>query len=230
MDVPPHKCERPNRVISRTFSPSRACAGEGHRVHPGLTSDSLSNERAVLPNHPPVIIDLISTLEQGKRLVHDMSDSDYARAPHRLQASSFGAHYRHHIEHVQLLLSGWADGVVDYDSRPRDACVEQHRDVALSRTDELIEKLDALTDEDLDRAIEIAHRTSVERGPISAPTTLRRELLFMVSHAVHHYALMKIIAESFGHAPDQDFGVMPSTLAHQSGCDQARQDDAVAGE
>lgn len=184
----------------------------------------------MLSNPPPIIIDLISTLEQGKSLVHDMSDSDYVRPPSRLQASSFGAHYRHHIEHVQLLLTGWSEGVVDYDSRPRDACVEQHRDVALSRTDDLIVKLHALTAEDLDRPIEIAHRTSVERGPVSAPTTLRRELLFMVSHAVHHYALMKIIAESFGHAPDQDFGVMPSTLAHQSDCDSARRDDATAGE
>ncbi len=46
-------------------------------------------------------------------------------------------------------------------------------------------------------------------------STLGRELIFLLSHAVHHFALMKLIAETMGFGTDDTFGVMPSTLADE---------------
>lgn len=165
---------------------------------------------------PRVVRDLIATLRQGRELAASLRDEDYGARPTQLEASSFGAHYRHHLEHVQMLLAPAVGGLVDYDRRPRDERIEQDRDFALARTDELIAALSQLDDDALDAPLRIAHRTCVDEGPRSAESTLRRELLFLISHAVHHYALMKIIVEFQGCTPCDEFGVMPSTLAHQA--------------
>ena len=165
---------------------------------------------------PRIIRDLVGTLEQGRQLVASLSDLQYGQAPEAIEASSIGAHYRHHLEHVSLLVRGQREGLVDYDARGRDERVERSREVALALTDELMGELLRWDEAALDEPLRIAHRTCPEEGPCQAPSTLRRELLFLISHAVHHYALMKLVAEALGHRLDETFGVMPSTLAHQA--------------
>ncbi len=164
---------------------------------------------------PPIIRDLIIILEQGQELIEALSDESYRSPPTALRASSIGAHYRHHLEHFQLLILGLRSDVVDYDCRERDARIEQDRQVAIARTRELVSALENLSEDDLDNPLTIAHRTCIEDQGRCAPSTLRRELLFLLSHAVHHYALIKLIAESLGADIDPTFGVMPSTLVHQ---------------
>jgi hypothetical protein len=51
-------------------------------------------------------------------------------------------------------------------------------------------------------------------GPWSR-STAARELQFLVSHTVHHYALIAFILRANGIDPGADFGVAPSTLAHR---------------
>lgn len=181
-----------------------------------LESAQVSSQENPVPvsQSPAIVRDLIIALEQGHDLVAALSDDTYRHAPTVIKASSIGAHYRHHLEHVQLLIKGFGSEIVDYDCRERDARIEQDRDVALARTKELIEALSTLTEQDLDGSLTIAHRTCVEDQGRCAPSTLRRELLFLLSHAIHHYALIKIIAESLGSKVPQQFGVMPSTLVH----------------
>ena len=167
---------------------------------------------------PAIVRDLLVTMRQGRELVAALSERAYAERPEALQASSIGAHYRHHIEHVQILLAAAEHhALVDYDCRERDPEIETDRQVALLRTDALIARLELLDDASLDQAVTIAHRTCTEDLGRQAPSTLRRELLFLLSHAVHHYALMKLVAASHGHLSCEEFGVMPSTLAHLKG-------------
>jgi hypothetical protein len=164
----------------------------------------------------PLVEDLVEVLLQGRALIDALPDDDaYVAHPERLTASSLGAHYRHHIEHVQLLLAGLAgEGVIDYDARERDIDIQTSRQVALARTDECVAGLRALRADDFDRAVCVVCRSCVagDSRPETA-STLGRELIFLLSHAVHHFALMKLIAEAMGHATDDTFGVMPSTLA-----------------
>ena len=47
------------------------------------------------------------------------------------------------------------------------------------------------------------------------PSTPGRELQFLVSHTVHHFAMIGGICHSLGVEVDKDFGVAPSTLRHQ---------------
>lgn len=170
---------------------------------------------------PHLVRDLIAILHQGGALIGALTPEAYRGCPDAFKSSSIGAHYRHHLEHVQLLLDG-AGGEVDYDLRRREPVLEQDIQAALGRTEELIAKLRELTEQDLERQITVVHQSSVESSSRpSCTSTLGRELLFVLSHAVHHYALMGIIAQVQGQRPcDESFGVMPSTLRYQA--DQRR--------
>jgi hypothetical protein len=53
-------------------------------------------------------------------------------------------------------------------------------------------------------------------------SSLKRELQFLVSHTVHHYALIKELLRRTGFDAGTEFGVAPSTIA------AARRDPACA--
>jgi len=50
--------------------------------------------------------------------------------------------------------------------------------------------------------------------PVSARSTVARELNYVVAHAIHHYALIAVIAGISGIRLPREFGVAPSTLNH----------------
>ena len=51
--------------------------------------------------------------------------------------------------------------------------------------------------------------------PEWCPSSVRRELQFLLSHTVHHHALVKELLRARGRAIGADFGVAPSTLEHR---------------
>jgi hypothetical protein len=48
-------------------------------------------------------------------------------------------------------------------------------------------------------------------------TSVGRELQFLVSHTVHHYAVIAAMLRPQGVEPGADFGVAPSTLVYEQG-------------
>jgi len=46
-------------------------------------------------------------------------------------------------------------------------------------------------------------------------SSVRRELQFLLSHTVHHHALVKEMLRGRGRTVDGTFGVAPSTLEHR---------------
>lgn len=151
-------------------------------------------------------------LEQGIALLETLTDAAYA-APYRGH-SPMGAQYRHVLEHYQSLLDGLAAGCVNYDARARDARLETDRRFALATTRDLLARLATLplvTDPAL-----VVH---LDSGGGAAPdwraSSLGRELQFLASHTVHHYALIALLLEGLGEPVPDDFGVAPSTLAYR---------------
>ena len=176
----------------------------------------------------PLIDDLIAIMRQGQSMIRALEPSRYSAAPAAMTCSPIGAHYRHHLEHVQRLVEGAPSGQVDYDLRQREVALERDPLAAHARTEQLIDALQALTCADLDCPIQVVHQSSLDPDARHAqPSTLGRELLFVLSHAVHHYALMAMIAKLHGlPAHDDAFGVMPSTLLHQERLRRERAADA----
>ena len=75
----------------------------------------------------------------------------------------------------------------------------------------MIKGLDKIEDQAFSESYTFVDEQSVE--PIA--TNLQRELLFLQSHTVHHYAIIGAMTRAFGNQPDNEFGVAIATRTHQ---------------
>jgi uncharacterized damage-inducible protein DinB len=158
----------------------------------------------------------IRFLLQGVQLIDQLTDAHYThRAPGR---SPVGAQFRHVLDHYACFLDGLDVGEVDYDQRRRDGAIETDRATAIAAAEGIIERLAGMEE----GATVSTLRVRMNSGGTSAdadhaPSTLGRELLFLVSHTVHHFAVIRLLLAEQGVDPGEEFGMAPSTLAHAAG-------------
>ncbi len=156
------------------------------------------------------------TLAQGRELLRQIDDQLYTSLAPPLFESGVGGHFRHCLDSYRCFFAGLADGRIDYDRRERDELIARHRDCALARLEVTITQLQRLPWSDQPSPL-WARQDSRHWGH----TSLERELQFLLSHTVHHYALMALMLRVQGFAPAAEFGVAPSTLAYreaEAGC------------
>jgi len=105
---------------------------------------------------------------------------------------------------------------VDYDHRKRDPRVETQTGFARALTADLRATLEALAPETLCAHVQARCEVSYAHGdsPVMN-STFGRELAYCVAHAIHHYALIAVMARLMEIKLPEDFGVAPSTMAHQ---------------
>jgi len=161
---------------------------------------------------------LCATLEQGIELASSLDPETFARAipPGK---SGVGSHLRHLADFVRAFTGGVRTGRIDYDARRRDQRLEREPAQAVQLLRELQAELEAL---DLSSAHALGQAVLVrtEAPPDAGPdehwfgSTVGRELAALVSHSVHHYALVALALRQFGLEPPPEIGVAPSTLAH----------------
>ena len=70
---------------------------------------------------------------------------------------------------------------------------------------------------DLSSPIQVSANLLVEGKSVTNWTgsTVQRELMYVLSHTVHHYAIISLLALQSGVKLDAEFGVAPSTLAYR---------------
>lgn len=155
-------------------------------------------------------------LRQGVDLIESLDDELYARSGQPVAASGIGGHIRHCIDHVQCLLVGLDRGRIDYDGRQRDLRVETDRGYAVLRLREAVAALDALSRAPARDYGELQVKMDVPEGAAAfwTSSSFERELQSMVSHTVHHFALIAFLARLGGASTTGDFGVARSTLAY----------------
>ena len=164
-----------------------------------------------------LIDSVLEVLSQGERLLGEISDETYTcKVPVAFNAS-IGGHYRHCLDHFRSLIDAARKGDLNYDHRERGTLVETDRFAALNATRELraaYEKLDPVF---LTRPLAVTCKTSYSTsGSQASPSTVGREIMYSVAHAVHHYALIGVMAGVMGLKLPAGFGVAPSTLKHQA--------------
>jgi len=166
--------------------------------------------------------DNIRYLKQGLKLLVQIDDETYRKPHPPLFSSGIGAHIRHNIDHYRSFLNGLADMRIDYDARGRDKRLEIYRDEAAYALHMIMVQLRKITEADT-RAALLVKMDSDERSETVAEwrfSTIGRELQFLVSHTVHHYALVAVLLGLQGIKLDGDFGLAPSTLRYQKSCVQ----------
>lgn len=160
----------------------------------------------------------IHFLNQGIELLSSVSDELYTKNNGPYNKSGIGRHFRHIIEHYFSLIDSKYIGLIDYDARERNLRLENDREFMISSLRQVVSSLQELsnTPEKLAQTVQIRSNEGVgeDNSPLSE-STIRRELQFLISHTVHHYALIGLILETLGFKPDESFGVAPSTLKYE---------------
>jgi hypothetical protein len=164
-----------------------------------------------------IVVANLRVLEQGRELVASLPDSAFAGEGGA--SKPVGPHFRHVLEHYSCFFDGFdraeidAIAVIDYDSRARESALETDRGVAAARIDQLIASLIGLDGAHLDRQARARLESGLgEDADQWSRTSVRRELHFLLSHTVHHYALIGLLLAQRGIDAGSEFGVAPSTI------------------
>jgi uncharacterized damage-inducible protein DinB len=150
----------------------------------------------------------VAALREGLALFQRIGAARYARVVPELAPSAIGGHFRHLHDHYVSFLSGLATGRVDYEARERDARFECDLAHARARVEQTIAGLEAMRETDGARVLDVRAEGDWVRSSVA------RELRFLASHTIHHYALIRLMLAADGVACDASFGVAPSTLEH----------------
>jgi len=168
--------------------------------------------------------DSVAYLRQGAELVRGLDDDLYTRSPGGRFRGGVGSQFRHCIDFYECFLRGLEiDEHVDYASRAREARLETDREYTATRLEQIAIRLAAIDPERLDEVIRVRTEQPVSGIPQWCGSTVHRELQFLVSHTVHHYALVVSMLGRLGYELETrhaDFGVAPSTLSHWKEADQ----------
>lgn len=159
----------------------------------------------------------VDYLRQGRALIERLGNEDYAGCAPPASRGGIGAHFRHVLDHYESFVRGVESGTIDYDIRERDREVERVRARALERVDELCESLARLVPAAARAPLTVLVDCGEPRERVASPSSVARELQFLVSHTVHHYAVIALMLRSRGLEPGRDFGVAPSTLNYEQG-------------
>jgi uncharacterized damage-inducible protein DinB len=161
----------------------------------------------------------VALLRQAVILLEDLPDSLYTSTTPFTPEGTVGRHLRHCVDFFECFLEGLPAGRIDYADRRRDPTIESSRAAALIRLVELEARLATLTGFDLRRSV-LVRPEDDDLHPRDQQAWFRssvgRELRFLASHTVHHFALIAVLLRTLGRSTDPEFGVSPSTLRQWS--------------
>ena len=134
----------------------------------------------IIPPSSQICLQLVSLIQQ-------LSDEQYEQTLEILSGASIGQHTRHIIEFYQCLLAQKDKEYVCYDERLRDIKLETSVAEATSTLENIAKAIYSLSED----------KTIILKGEFSGksndfPSSLSRELLYALEHAVHHMAILKI--------------------------------------
>jgi len=153
----------------------------------------------------------ILALKEGAQLLSVLEVNQYTEGFKPAFHSTIGAHFRHVLEHYLCFVNQMDSGHFCYDERKRDAQLECDQQYAKKTIDELIGFFSTLDHSVFGKA----YTMSDEQSQGNVDTNLPRELLFLQSHTVHHYAIIGAMTRALGNVPSDDFGVAIATRTHQ---------------
>ena len=174
----------------------------------------------MLKNQPELRTQLegqLETIAQAKHYLRGVSESTYQAILKPHFSGSAGAHMRHILDHYIALKEGMVSGSVDYNKRHRFSEVEKSPEAAMRKWLEIEHWLLGICQLSADLPLTVICETSLQQTQNSLSlSTLARELVFVSSHAVHHFSLLAVISSLQGLESDTNFGVAPTTASHLS--------------
>ncbi len=169
-----------------------------------------------MPHEMNELIDAnLHYLAQAERLLGQLEDSAFSCPSSTFYGSTVGGHLRHCLDHYDSFLNGLAETKIDYDQRMRLPALETETECATAKTREIRERLAQVTQNSPPVGLLVKMDCGAESSAWQ-PSTFGRELQFLVSHTVHHFAMIGGICNEQGIKPENNFGVAPSTIRHRA--------------
>jgi uncharacterized damage-inducible protein DinB len=126
-------------------------------------------------------------------------------------SGSIGEHVRHCLDHVAALISADPTAQLSYDRRERGTTAETNPGVAIHQILQLKTALGLWSTRSMDEPIRIRSQVSSAGDSVTSWSTLGRELAFVLSHTIHHQAVIALLLTTHGVAVPERFGYAPST-------------------
>jgi uncharacterized damage-inducible protein DinB len=170
----------------------------------------------MLPSEQRLTEDNLMVLRQGIDVLEQIDDERYTHVDTEIFRTCVGTHMRHLLDFYGAFLAGFPRGRIDYDVRERSELLSRDRAAALAQLRDVLAHLETLAVVDGRAEVVARQDSSLPDGDPTAfsRSSLQRELQSLVSHTIHHYALIAVLLRRQGFEPDPAFGVAPSTLAH----------------
>jgi uncharacterized damage-inducible protein DinB len=158
------------------------------------------------------VLQNIGLLSQAEALIEQLSEGLYSNNENLPPfQSGVGMHIRHILDFYKAFFAA-QNGTIDYDRRERAPEVETSRKAALAGIKSVCAALETVDDVDQPVMSRNDDGMGDTEGAFNA-SSIGRELRFLTSHTVHHFAIIAMILTRQGYDPPKDFGVAPSTLA-----------------
>jgi len=154
---------------------------------------------------------LVEVLRKEADLLNQIDDTVYTAASKGPFRSSIGDHIRHNLDHFEAFFQGLPEGRIDYEHRCRDTRIAASTDCALGTVKGYLSALQSLAVNSKSPLEIREEREDGAEAPTWLSSTLGRELQFLLGHTVHHHAIIVLLADRYGIALPEDFGVAPST-------------------
>ena len=156
-------------------------------------------------------------LGQLSLVLNNLSTEEYSTPLEIFSGASISQHTRHILEFFTCLTDCKNIEVVNYDLRQRDIKLEKDLSFTISKIEKIICDLDDLKN---DHPVILEATFSGELK--TSNSSLHRELLYAIEHAVHHMAIIKMgILLNFPKVNiPQNFGVAESTIMYRNKCAQ----------
>ena len=154
---------------------------------------------------------LFELLHQMRTMIERLDDVEYASPAPGRSSGGIGGHVRHCLDHVSALIAGTRTGLCAYDRRHRGTAVESSRAAAIGEITELtcgLLHLDATT---LEAEVFVETQLDTSESMVITRSSVCREIAFVVSHTIHHHAIMGQLMNARGLAVPPRFGLAPAT-------------------
>src|SRR5215475_10333724 len=155
-------------------------------------------------------------LFQGLGLLFTLGDNIYSKTAEAPFHAAIGGHYRHVLEHFRSLIQGLRATEINYDARERNLRLQTEVTYASVATCDVLRALKHYDHRILQRQCKVINSVGYgASNPLSMDSNIGREVCYCIGHAIHHYAIIRLICHEFGIDIPNEFGVAPSTLKHR---------------
>jgi hypothetical protein len=154
---------------------------------------------------------LIDEIIKGMSLIERLDDLAFRRSSDN--SASVGEQFRHNLDFLNTFLNGVSVGRIDYALRERDVRAERDRRYAVERFRAALDRVSRLTSAQVGALVSV--RSEIDPD-LWLASSVGREMEFVLSHTVHHHALIAEKLIDKGVEVDASLGVARSTQNYRS--------------